>query len=288
MNDKEKMWWQTGRSVNIIGIVLLVLVGCFDYSIFYEIDMGIFYLLPIAWIAWYGEERMEMGASLVALLLWSGCDILEGHGYSSSFIFLWAIGMHGAAFLGAGVLLRRLQEALLEAQNRADHDFLTSLPNRQCFYRLARYTIDKSRKQDKPLAIAYLDVDHFKQVNDTMGHDVGDKLLKCVATYLQRSVRKTDIVARLGGDEFVMLLPHTDLSQAQQVLTRVQEELQKAVDTGGWPVTFSIGACIFIRPPEEIDQLLRRADGVMYGIKHDGKNQLRCAMINQGEEIGES
>lgn len=286
MGDIEQKWWQTGRSVNIIGMVALVLIGCFDYAVFYEIDMGLFYLLPIAWMAWYGEKRIEIGVSLVALLLWSGCDLLEGHEYSSAFIFLWAIAIHGASFIGIGLLLRRLHEALVEARNRADHDFLTSLPNRQCFYRLARYAIDKSRKLDKPLAVAYLDVDHFKQVNDTMGHDAGDELLQCVAMYLRSGIRKNDIVARLGGDEFALLLPYTTLSEAEQVLRRVRQELQQAVTAGGWPVTFSIGACVFTWPPDDIDQLLRQADALMYEVKHGGKNELRCAMIQQGDEIG--
>jgi diguanylate cyclase (GGDEF)-like protein len=107
-----------------------------------------------------------------------------------------------------------------------------------------------------------------------MGHDAGDEVLRAVASALTRAVRGSDVVARYGGDEFAVILANTDAVGAGALLPRLHEALDGAMARRGWPVTFSIGAVTFDRPPRSERQLMRLVDARMYEAKHGGKNRL--------------
>src|SRR5205085_680354 len=124
----------------------------------------------------------------------------------------------------------------------------------------------------RPLTLTYLDLDAFKQVNDTLGHAVGDELLKTVANTLRSSVRASDIVARVGGDEFALLLPESGVGTAEVVLRKLQSRLLHAMQEKQWPVTFSMGAITFLQIPHSCDDMLHSADQLMYEVKSHGKN----------------
>lgn len=124
------------------------------------------------------------------------------------------------------------------------------------------------------MTLAYIDLDHFKQINDRLGHAVGDRLLTVVATTMQREVRRADVVARLGGDECALLLPHITADSAGRALGKRHDSLDKAMREHGWPATFSVGAVTFQAMPESLEELISAADDAMYDAKANGRNRV--------------
>ncbi len=167
----------------------------------------------------------------------------------------------------------------------AYHDGLTALPNRSLFSKLLSQSISEASRYDRQLAVLFLDLDRFKQVNDTLGHDAGDQLLKEVALRLEACLRGSDTVARLGGDEFVILLP--ELSQDNDVATTAQKiltSIARPFNLQGqeFRVTASVGISVF--PQDGLDEqtLTKNADIAMYQAKQRGKNnfQFYSAKLN--------
>jgi diguanylate cyclase (GGDEF)-like protein len=174
--------------------------------------------------------------------------------------------------------LRESQTLVANAQRveyLAYHDALTGLPNRSMFSKLLSQCIAAARRHDRSLAVAFLDLDRFKQINDTLGHEAGDQLLKEVAIRLKASVRDSDTVARLGGDEFVVLLAElADDEYAAIVARKILEVIARPFILIGqeFQVTASIGISTY--PHDGLDEqtLTKNADIAMYQAKSDGKN----------------
>ena len=169
-----------------------------------------------------------------------------------------------------------LQEKLLEEQKNAMQDALTKLPNRLAWDQRMEYEFNRWQRYKSPLVVLVWDIDDFKKVNDTYGHKAGDKVLTTIATLLKDRVRDTDFIARFGGEEFVMLLPETEVSQAQAVV----EKLRAAVEACEFhyrekrvPITVSGGMTQF-KKGDTTETAFERADQFLYKAKADGKN--RC------------
>ncbi len=162
--------------------------------------------------------------------------------------------------------------------HQANYDALTGLPNRRLFQEHLETEMKKSERSNQPLALMFLDLDHFKDVNDTLGHDIGDVLLKEAARRLRSCVRASDTVARLGGDEFTIILSELDsLSSiavvAQNILQRMSEPFQLGIDSAY--VGASIGITLFPQDATDVEALLKNADQAMYSAKNQGRNRYR-------------
>ncbi len=160
-----------------------------------------------------------------------------------------------------------------EIQHLAYYDALTGLANRRFFFERGAATLSLSRRQERLAAVLYLDLDHFKEVNDLLGHEAGDALLKDVAGLLRRVLRETDLVGRMGGDEFAILLADVrDEDAAGRVAHRILDGLpERAVAEGhDVPVTASIGVALFPEDGAELADLLKCADLAMYRAKTGG------------------
>jgi diguanylate cyclase (GGDEF)-like protein/PAS domain S-box-containing protein len=164
-----------------------------------------------------------------------------------------------------------------EIQHRAFHDSLTGLANRALFLNRVEHALAVRERSPAPLAVLYLDLDDFKTVNDSLGHDVGDELLVEVSKRLTNAVRPSDTVARLGGDEFALLLEHTEQEGANVVSERILTALQEPVSLQSKDVFphASIGVAVAEESPKP-DDLLRNADIAMYAAKRQGKNSFRA------------
>ena len=218
-------------------------------------------------------------------------------GDASITVSLNAVGMHldhaepgGSRYIGTygiarDITARKQAEAIILHQ--AYHDVLTNLPNRLLFKDRLGLAILQSRRNQTELATMFIDLDRFKLVNDTLGHDKGDELLLQVTARLKGCLRKGDTLARQGGDEFTAVLPdlHTR-DDARVVADKFLECLNAPFDLGGRAVTISasIGIAVFPHDGETIDELLRRADVAMYTIKTRGKNgkAFYAATMEQG------
>lgn len=173
--------------------------------------------------------------------------------------------------------LSRLNEDLRQKEEEiaklAYKDSLTGLSNRVLFYSFAENMIARSKRNGTPLGILFIDVDNFKTINDTYGHQVGDETLKTVAQLLLYSTRESDMVFRFGGDEFVVLLQdlvNTDC--IQKIIRRIHTAASETVLLDGeFPLVLSIGCSMYPKDAEDIDELVRRADDAMYVQKRANK-----------------
>lgn len=173
----------------------------------------------------------------------------------------------------------RIEKELRESKSRlyrlAHHDSLTGLPNRLLFKDRLEQTMLKAKRTKGKVAVLFLDLDKFKDVNDTLGHDVGDELLIEVAGRLQALCRQSDTVARLGGDEFVFLLDNIkDISGAETVARKISAAMDKAVLVNGhelW-ISTSIGIAVFPDDGGDIEEVIRKADTALYQAKKSGRN----------------
>jgi diguanylate cyclase (GGDEF)-like protein/PAS domain S-box-containing protein len=163
----------------------------------------------------------------------------------------------------------------LEMARLAQHDFLTGLPNRFLLAELASHAIELAKRHRQQVGLMFLDLDHFKDINDSLGHAIGDKMLQSVAARLVSSMRATDTVSRRGGDEFVILLAEIGQPQdAANVAQTLQAAFARPHLIGGDELhtSLSIGISIFPDNGSDVDTLIRNADTAMYHAKEKGRN----------------
>lgn len=181
------------------------------------------------------------------------------------------------------LLYKQLEEAVSTLKSYALHDPLTKLPNRRLLMdRLSQARLASSRSMHH-CALMFLDVDHFKQVNDTLGHDMGDALLQQISARLLASAREGDSVARFGGDEFVVLLdgiscqPKEAAHQTELIALKMLDALRRPYQLGAhaYDASLSMGVVIFRGEREAPGDLLKKADQAMYQAKSDGRNNVR-------------
>jgi diguanylate cyclase (GGDEF)-like protein len=187
----------------------------------------------------------------------------------------------------AGPTLANLRNLAL-AEARAATDSLTGLPNRRAVQEtLARMTAQAGRTLS-PMAVLLLDLDHFKQINDTYGHDQGDAVLAAVGDVLGRSLRTSDFVGRNGGEEFIVLLPDTSATGALDAAEKLREAVARLTLPGiDRPVTASIGAAIYPYTATDLESLLRLADRALYSAKAGGRNRVELAEAPAGASTDE-
>ena len=173
---------------------------------------------------------------------------------------------------------RILEEELKQSEAKLFRDNLTGLPNRLAFDHRARLEMARMRRDGKPLTLAIWDLDHFKDINDQLGHQAGDKTLIIVAKTFMNLIRDVDMIARFGGEEFVMLLPGAAGEDALKVVDRIREKLARTKLRSREReirVTASCGMATF-RPGEEMETVFARADDALYQAKEQGRN--RCVL----------
>lgn len=172
---------------------------------------------------------------------------------------------------------RELQIQKLDAEREARCDPLTGLNNRRAFLEYAERDVLRALRYDFPVALIMLDLDHFKAVNDTYGHPVGDRVLAAVAEVLRQSTRAVDVVGRLGGEEFAILMPDADAEAALQAAERVRKAVEALIlDADGLclVVTASFGVAVYVRADDTIHDLFTRADRALYRAKQAGRNRV--------------
>ncbi|TMH13209.1 MAG: EAL domain-containing protein [Betaproteobacteria bacterium] len=176
---------------------------------------------------------------------------------------------------------KELEVATAQAYKLAQHDILTGLPNRALLNERLRQIIAQAARDGHQVACLFLDFDHFKRINDTLGHDAGDQLLQAVAQRLTSAVRESDTVARLGGDEFVVILPGLDPDKTtfeiMQVITRVRESFLAPVRLGDQTPTLTCSIGVSVYPVDAADPgaVIKQADTAMYAAKGAGRNAYR-------------
>jgi diguanylate cyclase (GGDEF)-like protein/PAS domain S-box-containing protein len=182
------------------------------------------------------------------------------------------------ALIGFSTDITQLHELKEQLQLQAFTDVLTGVSNRRHFYHQAEKEFVKAKRNKKVLTVIAFDIDHFKAVNDSYGHQAGDAALQKVAHICQATCRSYDLFGRTGGEEFAVLMPDTDLEAATQLAERLRNAVSELQMQGNWPgfiqVTISLGVAIRTVDDRTLDAFLGRADNALYAAKNSGRNQV--------------
>jgi diguanylate cyclase (GGDEF)-like protein len=265
-----------GQSVFMIGGLsfgLILLLAGIDHMTGYELSVSVFYLIPVGVATWYGNRQLGYIVSGLSAGTWMVVEQATAQPYSHDWILFWNSAVRLLAFAVVAFLLAKLRTLLQRQQELARTDNLTGLLNRTGFFERAKRATTSAARYGYSIAVAYIDLDGFKNINDTQGHQQGDAALKAVATLLAESSRDSDVVARIGGDEFVVMLPNTSLAGARAYFEKMQFELQLEIRQQGWKTLgLSVGAVVFEEAPEDIFEALQLADMLMYRAKRSANS----------------
>jgi diguanylate cyclase (GGDEF)-like protein len=252
-------------------LLVTAAVAWIDYRAGYGLEVAVFYLPPIVAVAWHLGRSAGVGFAVFTVLLRVLLDLLNRPAGASAQLLVWNSAAQFLFFLFISARVSTLAEQTVELRTLAREDPLTGIPNRRAFFGALDRAVEWSRRQGMSWVLAYLDVDNFKKINDSLGHAAGDEVLQRVARVLREGTRRVDVVARLGGDEFALLLPETDAIRAETVVNKLLALLDESMARTGWDVTFSIGVITFAAPPDSVDTAVAMADACMYRVKARGK-----------------
>ena len=221
------------------------------------------------------EETLQLNARLHAR------DVAYQEFWLSFFALIFTMSASAAwQYLQVRRIVQLEKEAKRRIRHMAEHDPLTQLPNRRRLQEKLDVAIAYAKRSGKKVGVMFIDLDGFKAVNDTMGHQAGDELLKVVAQRLRHAVRGNDLVARLGGDEFVVVLSELDnLSDATRLAAKLNSLISLPVPIAGREarISTSIGISLFPTNGRSSAELLSKADDAVYQAKAAGKNQYQWA-----------
>lgn len=247
-------------------VALIVLIAAGQAAMAPAIRMTRLDILPIVYLTWVADVGVGLVTALACVLSAYAIDVAAA-GASPARVSIagWNAVIDLVVFVGV-VGVASLKHAFGQQHALARQDPLTGAANRLMFAEMAEREIVRCRRYHHPFTIAVVDLDGFKRINDTYGHQAGDDMLKHVTARIHASVRAADIVARLGGDEFVLLLPETGHDAAATALEKVRRHIAEGAHQS-MRVTASIGAVTFEVAPESTDAMLRAADAALYAVK---------------------
>ena len=232
--------------------------------------------IPSTAIAWLEASGMAVGRGEA----WEDTFPLRGRDGAYRWFLCRAIPIRNeqgkvVRWFGTNTDITERRQMEEEVRHLAQHDALTGLPNRRLFNEIIKLELAQARRNNGKLAILFLDLDRFKEINDTLGHETGDELLKQTAVRLRSVIRTSDTVARIGGDEFNVLIPDMSCPEyAVEVAQKILNEIRRPFAVNGHELTVSTSLGISVYPDdgEEIDTLMRYADIAMYYAKEHGRN----------------
>ena len=272
---------QSRVSSMVLGLAYLAVIGFFDYLTGFEFTMSLFYMLPISLYAW----NLGRTAGLLMAVLCAAIEFIDqaaGGRYFPNLAYeLWDSFISMSMYVSFGLILAELRRAYDREKVSARKDFLTGLANYHAFVEFSTREIERSKRYNRPLTILFMDCDNFKAINDTLGHQAGNMLLREVGIILQKIIRSTDMAARIGGDEFAIFLAETEFRSAGATTQKIHNALFGAMQRNNWPVTFSIGAASFVKAPGSFDEMIGRADSLMHIAKLSGKNIIKHEAVEE-------
>ena len=264
-----------------LALSLVLVISFLDYLAGGQTGFTVFFLIPVVIGTWYAGRWLGVIISVLSSFLWFPAALSIGHYFPASAepYYVWNALMRLALFLIVIYMVWRLKTALERETELSLTDPLTGAFNRRYFRNIAGEEIKRAGRYGHPFSLAYLDLDNFKEVNDTLGHSTGDHVLQVVTETMEHATRATDVVARLGGDEFAVLFPETGAGQAKGAIDHLQGALLDAMREHNWPVTSSIGLVTFNEPPASVNEMIKAADGLMYSVKDTTKNAVKASVV---------
>ncbi len=270
-----------------INIFAALLIGVIRYLTGHEYALSLFYLFPIFAITWFLGFKKGIAIVIICTLSWLSADLLLVDKFSKPWIPFINETLRCLVFVSVAYITAKLRMALEIQKKLAMTDDLTQIYNRHAFFQKAKHEIKRAQRLQTTLSLAYIDLDNFKNLNDTLGHDVGDKLLRKLAEKTKIHIREIDILARIGGDEFALLFPGTNEKEAAIVIQRIKDVCVDNFKQNNWDVTLSIGVVTFHLLPENVSEMLKIADTIMYSAKKQNKNSINSLIWSTHRVTGD-
>lgn len=266
---------QTQLALWLVAIGLAGLVGYLHLLTGLAYEFHLFFIVPVVLVAWFVNIRRGYVIASLTVILWYLADRQLGGEAADRLPLLFNTLVRLSIFIAIVWLLGQLRLVLARESQLAREDSLTGLVNRRGFMQLGQGLLALAHRQQTPITAIFIDLDRFKEVNDSLGHEAGDTLLQEVARTLRQHLRSSDIAGRLGGDEFALILPGTDADAASAYAEALRDRLLASMRENGWSVvTFSIGVASFLQAPADLPSLLKEADALMYEVKENGRDRV--------------
>lgn len=269
MTEKFKI---LGSSLLVVfEIVLITILDYVKTDTYYSFDA--LYCLPVIQAASLSaihatrrtDSQLPTIIAIAVAFIWSSVEVAIIWPDYPLNAFLFNIFTRSVTLTVIG----RVVSKLWKEREYALKDALTNLGNRSEFLKRAETEQLRSQRSGHPYSILFIDIDNFKQMNDTLGHHIGDNALIKVAEILKENSRKIDALCRFGGDEFVVLFPETDEATCELLLKRIMHVAEQEFQQREWPISLSIGHVTERGKKRNVDDLLRDADKKMYSVKRD-------------------
>ena len=265
-------------TLSLVCVALIVGFGLLRVHTQAQFTFASLMLLPVLANAWLVGRAGGWASAVLAALMWGYAD----HAIADANETVWIPGLNAFVHLtNYGIvveLVHKVQELLQREANNARVDRLTGLLNRRGFMEAFEDQVKLAHRLEASFSIAFIDLDRFKQLNDTRGHKEGDTALKTVGATLVRSARSTDVIGRLGGDEFCVFAFSESSSDAEIEALRLHTQLTRALQKFA-PVGASIGVAFFEKTNLTASEMIQRADEIMYAVKAAGKGNVRVSVI---------
>ena len=267
----------TSRTVHIfvwfICLALVVALGTLRIATQAQFAFASFMLFPVIVVSWLSGRPGGWLLAVIASALWGYADYSKGTtvddtiiSFLNALVYLINYGIAVELVRGVVVLLQR-------ESSTARTDRLTGLLNRRGFMEMAAQQVSAAERIGSSVVIAFIDLDRFKQLNDTKGHEAGDAALREIGAMLQQTKRASDICGRIGGDEFCIFAMDSTPAKSQEWANRLHESLTEALDIHK-PAGVSIGVAFFDHMDRKLEEMLRLADETMYEVKHARKGKV--------------
>lgn len=252
--------------------LIVVAFGFMDHYTGRELTFFQFYLIPVSLAGWYAGRWPGFLIAVASTLTWGIVDNWGGNPYSIPVIAYWNAFSRMTIFILAAYVIDKNRHQLDLQTRLAQLDGLTGAFNARHFIHLLNTEIHNEYHKNGELTLVYIDLDNFKQVNDSLGHSAGDDALASVVQIIGKHIRNTDRIGRMGGDEFALLLPNSSQNAARSAVDRLRTSLVEGMQSKGLPITFSIGVVTCSNIQFTGDEIIKKADNLMYKVKQTTKN----------------
>ncbi|MDD5336278.1 MAG: GGDEF domain-containing protein [Rhodoferax sp.] len=260
----------SGRKAFGASVAMMLVIFLLDMETGTGIRLGALYVLPIALVGLHCDGRKPLVAAILLSVSFQTINVVSDAIALASSITDITVGFISALLVGTLANAVRHNHRELEALSQTDS--LTKLQNRRGFELTVEAEIERQNRYGGTFSLVLIDLDKFKQLNDSRGHAEGDRALVVIGEILQGSIRDSDTSARLGGDEFSVLLPNTRRNECEVVCGQLVSRIQSRMRQLNFEITASIGASTFDHPPESLAAAFRIVDEAMYTAKAKGRN----------------
>ena len=265
---------RTPKTITSLSFVFIAILGAAQCIVGETVNIAPLYLFPPLLSSWYGSKTTGLLSALLSALVFVSIEAAFSRVSLAFYELLLLSAPYLIAYLLLAVLILNFRNVHRIEVLAADTDNLTGVHSARSFYAELANEMLRSKRYDHVFSLAYIDIDNFKNINDSLGHTSGDRLLQEVADCLISSLRATDVIARLGGDEYACLLPETDQEEAKSAFLKAADLLTKRMKKHKWDVSFSMGVVTFENLPEDIKEAIDITDTLMYSVKNADKDNV--------------